>query len=211
MKKLKKITAIFLLALSTLNCSKADETIVSFAGNSTPLCPTTNTAFQQLYNPLNTVAMPESLSGYANSVIHEYTFKTSIASTICSIGYQSQPNLSAQNYLIEIYDTTTSLVVATINTTFSSMTTSYASLVTPLILIANRDYKIKRYSPATVANPNGLGRCVSNPVSGGGNVVFPKSNGNLTITASNFYTQNLNGIISAGVNSGLPYIDIVFQ
>ena len=103
------------------------------------------------------------------------------------------------------------MVVATINTTFSSMTTSYASLVTPLILIANRDYKIKRYSPATVANPNGLGRCVSNPVSGGGNVVFPKSNGNLTITASNFYTQNLNGIISAGVNSGLPYIDIVFQ
>lgn len=194
-----------------MNCSKADETNVSVANNSTPFCPTTNTLFQQLYNPLNTVALPEFLSGYANSVIHEYTFKTSIALTICSIGYQSQTALATLNYQIDIYDTVTSTVVATLTSTFSPTTTSYASLSTPLVLVAGSPYKIKRYSPATVANPNGLGRCVSNPVSGGGNVVFPKSNGNLTITASNFYTQNLNGIISAGVNSGLPYINIVFQ
>jgi hypothetical protein len=194
---------LILTGLLLFNCTSTDPiqtTVVS--------CNTTNTAFQQLYNPLNTTAFPENLSGYPNAVTHEYTFNVTTAATICSVGYQSQTVLASQNYTIEIYDTVTSTVVASVASTFSSTTTSYVSLSTPLSLIAGRSYKIKRHSPATSANPNGAGRCVSNNVTGAGNVSFPKTSGNLTITDSDFYSQN----VSAGDNkNSLPYIDIVFQ
>ena len=94
----------------------------------------------------------------------------------------------------------------------SSTTTSYASLTTPLSLIAGRSYIIKRHSPATPGTPNGAGRMVSNNVAGFGNVSFPQTSGNLTITDSDFYTSTFFAFISANDNNNsLPYIDIVFQ
>jgi hypothetical protein len=208
-KYLKKTTVLVVLGIAILGCSQPDPVVIS------PIvapCVTTNTLFQQLYNPLNTPAFPESLSGYNNAVTHEYTFNVTNAATICSIGYQSQTTLANQNYQIDIYDTITNTVVTSITSVFSSTTTSYASLSTPLTLVSGRSYKIKRYGPATVSNPNGAGRCVSNNVTGAGNVSFPQTSGNLTITDSDFYTQNLGGQVSAGDNNNsIPYIDIVFQ
>ena len=83
-------------------------------------------------------------------------------------------------------------------------------------LIAGRSYKIKRHSPATSASPNGAGRCVSNTFTfqnmPTGNVSFPQTSGNLTITDSDFYTSTAFAYISANDNNNsLPYIDIVFQ
>lgn len=206
---LKKSRVLFLLGMAISGCSKSDPIVVPTVAAP---CVTTNTPFQQLYNPLNSSAFPENLSGYNNAVTHEYTFNVTNAATICSIGYQSQAALATQNYQIDVFDTVTSTVVASIISTFSSTTTSYVSLSTPLVLAAGRSYKIKRYGPATAANPNGAGRCISNNVTGAGNVSFPKTSGNLTITDSDFYTQNLNGQVSAGDNNNsLPYIDIVFQ
>ncbi|WP_310556055.1 hypothetical protein [Flavobacterium sp.] len=209
----KKISLLFFLTITIVSCnSDADPIPVALIPAATVPCVTTNTLFQQLYNTLNTAAFPESLSGYNNAVTHEYTFNVTNVATICSIGYQSQTTLVSQNYQIDIYDTVTSTVVATITSTFSSTATSYTSLSTPFALVAGRSYKIKRYGPATVANPNGAGRCVSNNVTGTGNVSFPKTLGNLTITDSDFYTQNLNGQVSAGDNNNsMPFIDIVFQ
>ena len=206
---LKKSSVLFLLGIAISGCSKSDSIVVPTVAAP---CVTTNTLFQQLYNPLNTSTFPESLSGYNNAVTHEYTFNVTNAATICSVGYQSQTTLASQNYIIEFYDVVTSTVVATITSTFSSTATSYVSLSTPLVLFAGRSYKIKRYGPATSANPNGAGRCISNNVTGAGNVSFPKTFGNLTITDSDFYTQNLNGQVSAGDNNNsIPFIDIVFQ
>lgn len=206
---MKKIFLLF-VGLLFVNCSSSDPVITP-----APIlasCNSNNTAFQQLYNPLNTTAFPENLSGYSNAVTHEYTFNVTNVAAICSVGYQSQTALASQNYQIDIYDTVTSTVVATVVSTFSSTTTSYVSLSTPLSLIAGRSYKIKRYSPATSANPNGAGRCVSNNVTGAGNVSFPQTSGNLTITDSDFYTQTFQGIVSANDNNNsMPYIDIVFQ
>ena len=209
---LKKITTLLAFGLVTISCTKADTPQVSTAGNSTPICTTTNSLFQQLYNPLNTSTFPENLSGYNNAVIHEYTFKVTNPATICSIGYQSQTALATQNYVIEIFDTVSSSIVSTITTTFSSTATSYVALNTPLVLVAGKSYKIKRYGPATVANPNGAGRMVSNNVTGSGNVSFPKTSGNLTITSSDFYTKNSSIIVSANDNNNsLPFIDLIFQ
>ena len=143
---------------------------------------------------------------------HDYTFNVTNAATICSIGYQSQTTLDSQNNVLEIYDTVTNAVVKIITATFFFTLTSYVALTTPLVLVAGSTYKIKRQGPATVANPNGAGRCVSNSSTGTGNVSFPKTAGNLTITDSDFYTSNSTGIISAGDNNNsVPYIDIVFQ
>lgn len=204
---MKKII-LLLTGLLLVNCTSTDPPALSLP----VICDSTNTAFQQLYNPLNTAAFPENLAAYSNVVTHEYTFNVTNAATICSVGYQSQTATASQNYSIEIYDTVTSLVVATVTSTFSSTTTSYASLTTPLSLIAGRSYKIKRHSPATSASPNGAGRCVSNNAAGFGNVSFPQTSGNLTITDSDFYTSTAFAYISANDNNNsLPYIDIVFQ
>lgn len=200
--KMKKLFLI-LIGFLLVNCTSNDPDPIVVAN-----CISTNTNFQQLYNPLNTSSFPENLSGFSNSVTHEYTFMVTNAATICSVGYQSQAALSTQNYQIEIYDVVTSSVVASVTSTFSATTTSYVSLPTPFVLIAGRSYKIKRNSPATVASPNGAGRCVSNTVSGAGNVSFPKTNGNLTITDSDFYSNSVN---SGDNNNSLPFIDIVFQ
>ena len=206
---LKKISLSLILTIAVIGCSKTDPPA---APTVAATCVTTNTLFQQLYNPLITASFPDGLSGYNNAVTHEYTFNVTNTATICSIGYQSQTTLSSQNYVIEIYDSVTNAVVFTITSTFSSTTTSYTSLSTPLVLVAGRSYKIKRYGPATLSSPNGAGRCVSNIVTGAGNVRFPKTSGNLTVTDSDFYTQNLNGQVSANDNNNsMPFIDIVFN
>lgn len=202
---MKKI-GLLLIGLLSVSCIVSDPIISSVPISIT--CNNTNTTFQQVYNPLNTSAFPENLSGYPNAITHEYTFNVTAAATICSIGYQSQAALASQNYQIDIYDTVTSTVVATVASTFSSTTTSYVSLSTPFSIIAGRSYKIKRHSPATSANPNGAGRCVSNNVTGAGNVSFPQTFGNLTITDSDFYSQNVSANDN---NNSMPYIDIVFQ
>ena len=208
---LQKISFLLSSVIAIASCSSNDAEPTITPSVVAP-CITSNTLFQQLYNPLNTTAYPENLSGYNNAVTHEYTFNVTNAATICSIGYQSQTTLASQNYVVEIYDTVTNAVARTITSTFSSTVTSYTALTTPLVLVAGRSYKIKRYGPATVANPNGAGRCVSNNVTGAGNVSFPKTSGNLTITDSDFYTSNSTGITSAGDNNNsMPYIDIVFQ
>ncbi len=208
---LKKISLLLLSSIAIASCSSNDSAPTIIPANNAS-CVSTNTLFQQLYNPLNTTAFPENLSGYNNAVTHEYTFNVTNAATICSIGYQSQTTLASQNYVIDIYDTVNNTVARTITSTFSSTVTSYTALTTPLVLVAGRSYKIKRYGPATVANPNGAGRCVSNNVTGAGNVSFPKTFVNLTITDSDFYTQNLNGQVSANDNNNsIPFIDIVFQ
>jgi hypothetical protein len=208
---MKKIFLLIAAGLILVNCTKPDVPVLS----APVVCDSTNTLFQQLYNPLNTTTYPEYLSKYPNVQTHEYTFNVTNAATICSVGYQSQSTTATSNYIIEIYDTVTSTVAATVTSTFSATTTSYASLSSPLALVAGRSYKIKRYSPATSASINGAGRCVSNSstsFSTNGNVSFPKTFGNLTITDSDFYTAYLYGIVSANDNNNsLPYIDIVFQ
>ena len=206
MKNYLKNPSLLFLFITLLGCSQPDSPLVVLPVASAP-CVTTNTAFQQLYNPLNTTAFPESQAGYASYITHEYTFNSATAATICSVGYQSQPTLETLNYQIEIFDTVSNAVVSTLTATFSATATSYRALSTPLLLVANRSYKIRRISPATSASPNGAGRCVSNTISGSGNVSFPKTSGNLTITGSNFYSNGVSG----GANSGLAYIDIVFE
>ena len=202
------VITIFLLTF-IVGCTSNASTNLPVAAVAT--CTTANTDFQQLYKTFVANGVADNLSGFSMSITHEYSFQTTTASAICSLGYQSQPAFVNSNYLIEIFDTVTNSVIASVNGTFSATATSYITLPTAIPLLGDRIYKIKRYGPATVASPNGAGRCISNSVTGIGAITFPQKLGILIITGSNFYTQNLNGIVSAGPNSGIPYIDIVFQ
>jgi hypothetical protein len=203
-KNIMKQIILFIVGILLVNCTSPDPPALSLP----IICDNTNTAFQQLYNPLNNAAFPQSLSGYANSVTHEYTFNVTNAATICSIGYQSQSSIPNQSHTIEIYDTVTSIVVSTITNAFSATTTSYVPLSSPVVLVTGRSYKIKRHSQPSLCCAYGAGRCVSNTVSNGGNVSFPRTFGNLTITDSDFYSGNTN---SGDNKNSLPFIDIVFQ
>lgn len=173
----------------------------------TPPCPTTNTLFQQVF-AATAAAHPTFQDNVTMDLLtHEYTFNVNANKTICSIGYQGNATLFASNlpYTIEIVDTATNAVIYTGNHLFNSTATSYVS-ITPVNLIANQSYTIRRTLP-----PGGFGGNIGNTVgrilsftaaSGG----FPASTGGFTITGSNFY-----GTGGPAVNFGIPYIDIVFQ
>ena len=199
---LKKITAFIILGITLASCSSdADPVPAPIVPAASATCVTTNTPFQQLYNPLVNATHPEYFS-QLNYITHEYTFQMTVAGTICSFGYQSQANLASDNYTIELFDTVTNTVVGTVTSTFSATATSYVS-VTPIAIVANRSYKLRRISPATPASANGLGRIVSNGVA---NTFFPATLGNIKIITGDFYSNS----VSLGPNVAIPYIDFAF-
>jgi hypothetical protein len=200
---LKKITVLLLVGIAMASCSKSDpETARTILPTAASLsCSTTNTPFQQLYSPLINATHPEYFS-QLNYITHEYTFQMTVAGSICSFGYQSQANLASNNYTIELYDTVSNTVVGSVTSTFSATTTSYVS-VTPIAIVANRSYKLRRIAPATQAQANGLGRIVSNNVA---TTFFPATFGNMKIITGDFYSNS----VSLGPNVGIPYIDFAF-
>lgn len=173
----------------------------------TPTCNTSNTLFQQIYNNVATAAGNTNTITFDNDV-HQYNFTVSTNKVICSVGYQSQPAVASQIYKIQIIDFTpgSTAILATVNSTFSSTTTSYAS-VPNIIVVPGHTYAIRR----TLTNDlgyvvNTVGRMVtstSNPT-----IPFPYTVGDLTITGSTLYQS---GSTPTVFNFGLPFIDIVFQ
>lgn len=173
----------------------------------TPPCSTTNTLFQQVFAATATANPTFQDNVTIDLLTHEYTFKVDANKTVCSVGYQGNAALFASSlpYTIEIVDTATNAVIYTGNHLFGSTALSYVS-ITPVNLIANQSYTIRRTIPAGGYGGNignTVGRVLSFTATSGG---FPASSGGFTITSSNFYGSG--GPIP---NAGIPYIDIVFQ
>ena len=173
----------------------------------TPTCSTTNTLFQQVFAATATANPTFQDISTMDLLTHEYTFNVNANKTICSIGYQGNATLFASNlpYTIEIVDTATNTVIYTGNHLFGATGTSYVS-ITPVNLIANQSYTIRRTLPTGGYGGNignTIGRILRFTSSSTG---FPASSGGFTITSSNFY-----GTGGPVLNIGIPYIDIVFQ
>lgn len=173
--------------------------------NPTPTCDNTNTPFKQVYTATATANPTYTDNTTMDLLTHEYTFKVSTNKTICSIGYQGNATLFANNlpYTIEIVDASNT-VIYTGNHLFGSSATSYVS-ITPTNLVANQSYTIRRIIPAGgyLGNlSNTVGRILQFTV----NVPYPVTQSGFTITGSNFY-----GTGGPVPNFGIPYIDIVFQ
>ncbi len=167
-------------------------------------CDTTNSAFRQLYlNSKNTLSGSTENSTW-DLLTHEYSFKVSVAKTICAIGYQGNAAVFAASvpYTIEITNST-GTILFTNNYIFNSTRVDYKS-ITPLALVANQTYIIKRRLTNNLSNlNNNLGKVLLFNV---GNR-YPIVVGDLTLTASNFYDATPGPL----VNYGIPYVDIVFQ
>ena len=197
MKKTHQIAITFLL-LIVIGCTKENEnkTVIS--------CDTTNTIFNQLYN--NVLSTPPNVEEVTmDSDLHAYTFEVTSPATICKIGYRSQPTFEAFPYLIEIYNNSTNSLAYSGNHTFSSSNTEYVS-ITPVVLTVGNSYTIKRIqnnltNDLTIL----LGRVVGPQPDSGGQLNFPYTFGNLTITGSSFEAN------AGSDNYLLPYIDIVFE
>ncbi|WP_298393609.1 hypothetical protein [Flavobacterium sp.] len=198
---------IVLLVAATLIVGPSCGSTVPDPVATTPTCTTTNTLFQQVFAATATANPSFQDVSTMDLLTHQYTFTVNANKTICSIGYQGNATLFANNlpYTIEIVDTTTNAVIYTGNHLFGSTATSYVS-ITPVNLIANQSYTIRRTLPA-----GGYGGNIGNTIGRilrftSSSSVFPVTSGGFTITGSNFY-----GTGGPVVNFGIPYIDIVFQ
>lgn len=201
MKKYIKFLGIICCILF-ISCGSDDDPIV------TATCDSTNTEFKQLYN--QTVASTVLNNDIVNydSEIHSYTFEVTTAKTICSVGYQSQPALSAVPYVIEIWDVTTSTPVlkGSVSSTFLSTATSYVSFSTTIPLTVGNSYMVKRIQTSWGSDiSNTVGRMVCT-VTGAPLSAFPYTFGSLKITGSSLYQNAI-----TQTNWAIPYIDIVFE
>lgn len=198
---MKKII-ISLISVLYLSCGNDPDPIPQPAG-----CNNVNTDFQVLYT--NTLLSNPLFDNYTTMdlLTHEYSFTANANKTICTIGYQGNAVMYANNlpYTIEIYNVTTNTTIYTGNHLFNSTTTDYKT-ITPTNIIAGNNYVIRRIIPVGGYNGdlmNTIGRiCRFNT----GTVPYPVTQGAITITASDFY-----GTGGPVPNYGIPYIDIVFQ
>lgn len=201
---MKKIVVfVFLIALGFFaRCSDQDDRVVL----QQPMCDSSNTTFNQLYNNL----LVNAGMGYANFdsggdwEVHSYDFEVTSVKTICKIGYRSQTAMNATPYLIEIFDNNSNTVIYSGSHIFSDTATTYVS-IPPTIINSGVLYTIRRIQ----TNWNGIqdnkgGRMLCNAA---GSFNFPLEMGVLKITNPSFYDVGN----SQEATFGLPYIDIVFE
>lgn len=176
--------------------------------SSVPACNETSTPFQAAY------AVATSVTGAAEHITldlmtHEYTFRPNTAMTVCSIGYQAVPSLVnsvptiAAPYKIELIDAGTNTTLSSGLYSFSTTTTSFVPLTTPVSLIAGQSYTLRR----TVNNYNGdISNTVGRLVDGQAGQFPINPAGALTIIGTSFY-----GTGGPVLNDRLPYIDFGIQ
>ena len=191
---IKKILLGTVILFGLISCNSDDDSIELEA-----ICDPSNTIFSQLYNNLSNSPSNQDETTM-DLETHSYTFEVSSNKIICQIGYQSVPDYNSIPYLIEIYDNTSSILLYSENHIFSSSTTSYIS-ITPINIESGHSYTINRIQTNWNGNiVNTIGRLVH------GNLSFPNTLGELTITGSTFY-----GTGGPADDWGIPFIDIVFQ
>jgi hypothetical protein len=165
-------------------------------------CDSTTTKFMALYNahaPANTYSL--------DLQVQEYTFKSTVAGSICAIGYQGHPNLVSTNaYKIEIIDATSSSVLSTGVYTFGSVTRNYKNLATPIAIAANTAYIMRRTVVTNLGN-------IANTLTNSKNVgpALPITNGTLSITATKAYDFYSGTATSVNNNGVLACIDFVIN
>ncbi|WP_412983922.1 hypothetical protein [Pontimicrobium sp. IMCC45349] len=193
---IKKILLGIFILIGLISCTNDDDNN-NFQEEA--ICDSSNTSFNQLYNDLSaSTSIQDEIT--MDLETHSYDFEVLESKTICQIGYQSLQNFNSTPYLIEIFDNTSSTLLYSDSHIFSSSDTEYVS-ITPIQVEVGHLYTIKRIQTNWNGNiSNTIGRLIS------GNLSFPNTYGELTITSSSFY-----GTGGPLDDWGIPYIDIVFQ
>lgn len=182
---------LLLLYVLSISCSESKSDSLP------PVCDSTNSEFHQLYDQL---AVTYNDRVTFDTSRHDYSFEVLSPKNICSIGYQSYPDIASVPYRIEIFDNTSATLIYSGDHVFSSTATSYVS-VGSIPLLVGHSYTIKRiqnnWAPYIT---NTMGRLLYNS---GPNYVFPFVMGDLKITDA--------FVLNTTYKRGIPFIDIVFE
>lgn len=181
----------FALSISLTACNKSQ-----FSGN--------NSEFEQIHNQL--IDNGNEADETMDTEVHSYNFTLSENKTLSSIGYESNPDLSNVDYLIEIINTSDSSVVYSGDHQFSDNSISYVSPTTTVNLQSNVVYQLNRVQ--TNWNPyinQTIGHLVRTT-----DADYPLNSGALTITESNFFDYG-EAPQNWTQNFALPRIDLVFE
>lgn len=186
------IAAVLLSAISGCNKETAQKPLSG--------CDTTNTTFTRLYNNLLSSPVNED-DTTMDLPVHSYTFRVNSVQTLCKIGYQNLSPTNTNPYLIEVYDSTSNVLLYSGTHFFSAANISYIP-VNSITLTPGNSYTIKRIQNMTSFASDLIGRMILNY---NNQIPFPVVFGNLIITSSSFES------FGSPPNPGLPYIDLVFE
>lgn len=211
---MKKNTIHFLLMLSTLlvlnSCTNDSDVVLETETVLT--CDTNDSSFKQLYEEMLQTDVTVAQESTYDFEVHGYTFEVASNKRICSIGYQSfasDPNVS---YKIEIIDNTTNSQIYYGEHVFSQTDISYIQLATPVDIVANSTYTIKRTQELNIAAEGVIGNIIYKYDNLQYQDILPYTLGDLTVLTSgtDVYISDTTPYEDNQLNY-LPVIDIVFS
>ena len=164
---------------------------------------TKNSDFQNIYNDFIGARNKQDVS--FDAVVHSYTFTLSENKSITSIGYQSHPNLSSTDYIIEIRNKVDSSIVYSEGHQFSSTAISYVTPTVPINLQSGVSYTLSRIQTNyTQYVTDRIGHLVPTEESD-----YPVSHGFLTIEETNY--GDIGDSNDWARYHSLPRIDIILE
>ena len=185
-----KYTLLLLLPVMLISCKKGKF-------------KTNDSDFQNIYNKL--IKKGHEAQETWDTEVHSYTFVLDENKSIKSFGYQSQPNLSSTDYLIEIIRNSDSAIIYSGGHQFSSSDISYATPHTSVNLQSGVSYSINRIQ-------TNWGQYITETI---GHLVrteqsdYPLNYGIMTITETNFHDYGSSDV--SNKYKALPRIDLVFN
>lgn len=174
MKNLKNTLLILITLFSTLSCGNDND-------------PTNNVCDENYFSDLITTAF-SNVNGYndfttMDTETHQYTLKINANGVICSVGYQN-PSTYNGGYIMKITNVTSGNTYSGVHS-FSQSGIDYQP-ITP-ISVSNGDIiEVKRtVLPGYTLFSEIIGGVMRK--TGGGNIPYPITEGNVTFLSSSFY------------------------
>jgi len=174
MQTIKKIILVF-TCIILINCDNDND-------------PTNNVCENTYVSDLITTAYSiingyDDLPEWMDLETHEYDIKINADGEICTIGYQN-PSTYTGGYTMEVINVTTSNSYSGVHT-FSQSALDYQS-ITAIVVSSGDIIKVKRtILPGWTNLSETIGHVLRK--TGGGNIPYPITEGNVEFLSSNFY------------------------
>lgn len=168
------------------------------------------TPFEGIYNSAVNTNFPDTPNAFNGADLQEYTFQMSVVGAITSFEYQSRLVLASDPYEISVTDNLSNTVVYSGNLIFSKTASSSVS-VTPIPILANRSYTLRRRTITTGAvgvDSSGRGAYTGNTLQ---NMpfVYPVNIGIMQVTSTRMVYSYVYGLVTK-TNEGIPYINFTY-
>lgn len=201
MKKSIKFLALILFIAVASACTSTPS-VVTPAVVPTP--------FEGIYNSAVNTNFPDTPNAFNGADIQEYTFQMSVAGAITSFEYQSRLVLTTDPYEITVIDNVSNTIVYN-GKCFFSKTASSSFSVTPISLLANRSYTLRRIAlPIATAGVDSSGRGVyTDTTLANMPFVYPVNVGIMQVTSTRMVYSLVSGFVTK-INEGIPFINFTY-